>query len=254
MNACPDRQTAIQSYADGELDAVSAAALEDHLRICPGCAAALDEVMAVREALGAPLFRYEAPMALRARIERLTGLVTAQPPGTAPRRAFAPWAGGGMIGAVAASLILLVGMPAVTSTALQDDLVESHVRSLEVSHLVDVPTSDRHVVKPWFNGRLDFSPPVPDLAAQGFPLVGGRLDYVDGHRVAALVYRRRLHTINLFVRPASATTSPVATTSRRQSYNLARWVFGGLEYWAVSDVAMDDVVAFRRAFQAKLAS
>jgi anti-sigma factor RsiW len=124
-----------------------------------------------------------------------------------------------------------------------------HLRALAAPQPFDVASSDRHVVKPWFNGRIDFAPPVVELAPQGFPLVGGRLDYLDGRPVAALVYRRRLHSINLFVRPAPALASPVAATTRRDGYSLVRWVAGGLEYWAVSDVDTGDLQAFRTAFR-----
>ena len=250
MTACPDRETMLHAHIDGELDSLAAAGLEKHLRNCAACRAALDELTEIRAALTTAALRQPAPAALRERIERRTGL--GQAPVVAPRsrRNFGAWLGGGTIGAIAASLALLVGTPAVTSASLQDELVDSHIRSLQASHLTDVLTADRHVVKPWFNGRIDFAPPVHELAAQGFPLVGGRLDYVDGQPVAALVYRRQLHTINLFVRPASATTSPVAVTATRHSYNLVRWVAGGLEYWAVSDVEMRELIAFRAAFEA----
>ena len=253
MTACPDHETKLQAYVDDELDSLSAAAFEEHLRACAGCNSTLDEIHTVRAALAARVLRDPAPTALRDRIERLAGLTEA--PASAPRAtrsigaSIAGWIGGGTIGAIAASLAILIGAPAVTTAGLQDELIDSHIRSLQVNHLTDVLTADRHVVKPWFNGRIDFSPPVHELAKQGFPLVGGRLDYVDGRPIAALVYRRQLHTINLFVRPASATASPVAETSTRHSYNLVRWVAGGLEYWAVSDVEMRELVAFRSAFE-----
>jgi anti-sigma factor RsiW len=153
-----------------------------------------------------------------------------------------------LAGALAASLALLVAMPRLTEPGVEDQIVQSHVRSLLVGHVVDIPTSDRHVVKPWFNGKVDFAPQVPELAAQGFPLVGGRLDYIDDHEVAAIVYRRHLHTINLFVRPASKLASPVGYTHQQQGYTIIRWSGAGLEYWAVSDIDAGDLALFRQLY------
>jgi anti-sigma factor RsiW len=150
---------------------------------------------------------------------------------------------------LAASLALLVGMPQIGEPGLADQLVDSHIRSLQASHLIDVATSDRHVVKPWFNGRIDYAPQVVDLKAQGFPLVGGRLDVVDQRTIAVLVYRRRLHSINVFVRPQPALVSPRPQTIRRDSYSIVRWTAGGLEYWAVSDLALDELDQFHRLFE-----
>jgi anti-sigma factor RsiW len=152
---------------------------------------------------------------------------------------------------IAASLALVLAMPQLTTTSMQDQLVASHVRSLLANHLVDVQTSDRHVVKPWFNGKIDFAPPVVDLADRGFPLVGGRLDYIDGKTVAAIVYRRRLHSVNLFIRPAQGLLPAVGFTSRHDGYSLVRWTQGGLEFWAVSDIEPEELNQFRTAFEGR---
>lgn len=247
MSACIDREMAVQSLADGELDSMNALELEAHLQSCPGCAAALARLHAVRAKIANAAPGYRAPDTLRARIEAMIGPESKPEPARSTRAL--PWLGGGAAGALAASLALLVATPQLTSTALQDQLIAGHIRSLQASHLVDVATSDRHVVKPWFNGRIDFAPPVVELASVGFPLVGGRLDYLEGRPVAALVYRRRLHSINLFVRPAPALASPIAATTHRDGYSLTRWVAGGLEYWAVSDIDPGDLQAFRTAFR-----
>jgi anti-sigma factor RsiW len=253
MMSCPERGPALHAYADGELDALGTAALEAHLRDCAGCRAELDDIEAVRTALRAPEARVRAPEALRMRIEALADVRPAAPP---QRWNWPSFAGGGAIGALAASIALMLALPQLASPTLTGqltdelpgELVASHVRSLQASHLVDIPTSDRHVVKPWFNGRIDFAPPVPELAPQGFPLVGGRLDVIGGRTVAAIVYKRRLHTINLFVRPAGGSSSQTALT--RDSYSLVHWTANGLDFWAVSDVGAADLGEFEKSFRA----
>lgn len=134
------------------------------------------------------------------------------------------------------------------SARLEASLVDAHVRSLMANHLTDVPSSDRHTVKPWFAGRVPFAPKVPELSAQRFPLVGGRVEYVGGHTAAALVYGRRLHVINLFIWPASAGEIE-STGSSYHGYVLAHWIEAGSSYWAVSDVAAVDLTAFEAAYR-----
>lgn len=246
--ACPDRELALHAMIDGELDSLASVALETHLRGCAGCQAALGRLEATRGlfAKSADL-RHRAPQALRDAVSAMVPTATA--PAAPVRRGPLPWLGGGAIGALAASIALLVAVPQLNSGGLQDELVAAHIRSLQAAHLTDIPTSDRHVVKPWFNGRIDFSPPVVELAPQGFPLVGGRLDYIGGRDVAAIIYRRRLHSINLFVRPAPNLVSPASAITRHESYSMARWVSGGLEYWAVSDIDPAELADFRDTFR-----
>lgn len=244
MTACPDKELALHALIDGELDALSAAGLEEHLRSCQSCREELDRLEALHSMLGNTDLGYPAPAALRERIIDQT-IGQSRPSGATPWQA---WAGGGAIGALAASLALFFVMPQLAGPDLAGELVDSHIRSLQATHLTDVLTSDRHVVKPWFNGRLDFSPPVVDLAAQGFPLVGGRLDVIDRHSVAVLVYRRRLHSINLFIRPAPRQGAKSDTGLHRDSYNLVRWISGGLEFWAVSDIDAQELSLFRNSF------
>jgi anti-sigma factor RsiW len=244
MTACPDREVLLHAHLDGELDAANAIALEGHLAACPDCAARLTEFQALREHLADPALSPSAPTALRRRIEAaLEAEARPKARSTAPVRA-SLWAAGG---AIAASLVMAPML--LPPPALETALIDSHVRSLQPGHLIDVATSDRHVVRPWFNGRVDFAPPVPELGAQGFPLAGGRLDYAGGRSVAAVVYRRRAHVINLFILPAggSGWTSPF---NRPTSYSVEHWRAGGLDFWAISDVEGAELAQFRQAFQA----
>ena len=255
MSACADKETLLHGLLDGELDAANAVAVEEHLKLCPGCAAELARLESLRRLLRAPGVGWRAPDGLRARIEAqlaMPGPVAEAPPARpSPWRTWiVPFAAGT---AIAASLLIAVTLPQPGESALEDQVVSGHIRSLQASHLTDVATSDRHTVKPWFNGRLDFAPPVYDLAAQGFPLAGGRLDYLHDRQAAALVYRRRLHVINLFVWPAHAGETP-AGSARLHGYSLAWWTRGGLEFWAVSDIDPQDLDRFRQAFIAAAAA
>ncbi|HZZ90629.1 MAG TPA: anti-sigma factor [Caulobacteraceae bacterium] len=244
MSACPDKELLLHALADGELDAGNVLALEAHIASCPACAEELAAIEAVRAHLAAAPLAFAAPSGLLDRVESALAAAEAPPP---RRRRFLGLdtlvlSGSGM--AIAASIALASLAPAGAS--LQLELVDAQARSLEASHLVDVMTSDRHTVKPWFNGKVDFAPPVVDLASQGYPLVGGRLDRIDGRRVAALVFRRRAHVINLFIWPGD--TPPQAQLRRKDGYSLVRWGAGGLVFWAVSDVDSPDLLGFQQAF------
>jgi anti-sigma factor RsiW len=132
------------------------------------------------------------------------------------------------------------------------EVISAHLRSLQAEHLTDVETSDQHTVKPWFNGKLDVSPPVVDLTAQGFTLLGGRLDYIDGAGVAAIVYRRRRHIINLFVAASTGSEDRRAKIETVQGFNIRRWTEQGLNFWAVSDINADELQEFGQKFEAAL--
>jgi len=247
MTACEDHLLQLHALIDGELDAANSIAIEAHVATCAGCAQELRRLEAISASLGATGVQYAAPEGLKARIEAQLAEQAAPLRRRAPVR---PWLAGAVGAALAASLTLTIAIPQLSTARLEDQLVASHVRSLLAAHLTDVATSDQHVVKPWFNGRIDFAPPVVELADQGFPLAGGRLDYVDGRVVAAVVYHRKLHTINLFVRPAGAFSSVTGVIARRNGYSLDRWTEGGLEFWAVSDISPADLQLFHRTFVA----
>jgi anti-sigma factor RsiW len=249
MNPCPDREPLLQALVDGELDAANAQALEAHLQTCPGCAAHHRTLLALHERLSQPGLADTAPPALRARIAAALDDAAAR---RTPwwRSLAAAWSAAGAMTAVAASLLVIQLATAPDLIAAQ--LLASHVRSLQPGHLIDVATSDRHVVRPWFNGKIDYALPVPELAAQGFPLAGGRLDYADGRTIAAVVYRRRAHVINLFVLPqrTQGWRPPWSAPRLPPGYALEHWRDAGLEFWAVSDVEGGDLARFRQAFEA----
>ena len=167
--------------------------------------------------------------------------------------------------AASAAIILLVAItylggekfltgPSGTEQAAQTELVDAHIRSLQPGHLTDIVSTDQHTVKPWFNGKLDVSPPVIDLTTQGFTLIGGRLDYVDARAIGAVVYRRRQHVINLFVSQTASTEHRAAKTETIQGFNIRHWSDRGLNYWAVSDLANDELADFGEKFESAMRS
>jgi anti-sigma factor RsiW len=243
---------ALHALVDGELDALAAVELEEHLRTCAACRREFETLERLQSVLREPALRLNAPAHLH---DRITSTVAQSRPSARPSAgAWRTWSAGAFSGALAASLLLLLTMPTVGEPGLADQLVDSHIRSLQSAHLIDVATSDRHVVKPWFNGRIDYAPQVVDLKQQGFALVGGRLDVIDRQTVSVLVYRRRLHSINLFIRPRPAITSPLNQRAHQDGYNLVRWTSNGLEFWAVSDLNAGELDQFRQAFAAAAGS
>lgn len=253
MSDCGHDPLMVQALADGELDAVHAAEIERRIETCPDCAALHAEILTLRDALTGDGVRVIAPERLKQRIA--ASLAVAEAPRTTSRPAgrgsrLWGWMGAGAGMAVAACLGLFAVVGAFQQdVALTADLVGGHVRSLQASHLVDVETSDHHVVKPWFDGRLTFSPPVIDLKAQDFPLVGGRLDYVAGRPAAAIVYRRGRHLINLFVWP-DASAAALERTTEADGYAVRRWRAHGMAFAAVSDVNPADLALFETDLKA----
>ncbi len=250
MSTCSDKVPLLGGLLDGELDAANTATLEAHIAGCAACLAELERLEEVRAVLRQPELRSAAPARLRDAIVASSSNAPARREG----RRLPSWLVPGTVGAMAASLALLIALPQAQIAfqppirpAISEELVASHVRSLLAAHLTDVQTSDQHVVRPWFNGKIDFAPPVPELAALGFPLVGGRLDYIGGRVVPAIVYRRRLHTVNLFVWPDHAGATGMACAD---GYCVAQWVQDGLHFAAVSDIDPADLTRFREVFAA----
>lgn len=214
----------IQADCDGELSPAEAARVAAHLDTCPDCAGLQARLLALSARLREEAPRYQAPAPLRRSVRaRLTG--------HGPARRW--WAATGAAAALAACLTLAV-LPARQDT-MPDWIVAAHIRGLQQDHLLDVASGEQHTVKPWFAGRLPFAPPVRDLSAQGFPLAGGRLDYLPGNTAATLVYRRRQHIIGLFIWPAEAEEAG-SGAGVREGYNYVRWQANGMTFWAVSDL------------------
>ncbi|HXP31867.1 MAG TPA: anti-sigma factor [Stellaceae bacterium] len=239
-----------QADFDGELDAVQAAEAERHRAGCAICQAALAELQQVRQRIRQDAPYHRAPDRLRQAVAaRLATATAAAPP--ARRAPAGRWgrsiASFGVGAALAASLMLVILSPGRDSTL--DQVVASHLRSLQPGHLEDVVSTDQHTVKPWFDGRIDFAPPVKDFAAAGFPLEGGRLDYVDNRPVAAMVYGRDKHLINLFVWPAQGAADRAPRTTQRDGYNVVDWIEGGMALWAVSDVESGQLGEFVRLWR-----
>jgi anti-sigma factor RsiW len=244
-----DKVLLVQAELDGELDAAQAASLEIHRAGCPICQAAQVELLRARTLLRGEAYE-TVPDAVRARVMARLQLPEGR---SAPVRRWnwrwlrAPGIGFGLGAACAAALAFLVVLP--QRGDLADAVVADHIRALQPGHLEDVVSTDQHTVKPWFDGRIDFAPPVRDFAADGFPLKGGRLDYLDGRPVAALVYRRDKHIIDLYVWPEGGVTPHLAGDTAIQGYNVVHWTADGMNFWAVSDVErgqLDDFAALWR--------
>jgi anti-sigma factor RsiW len=243
---CEEAEVLLQALIDGELDAGHAREVEDHIASCPRCAELAKDYRAMSRIIADKDARYIAPAELRRRIEAALPQPKAVPSRRAVLRGFAL---GSAVSAMAATGLVAVILRNDDDTRIQSELVSAHLRSLQAGHLTDVLSTDQHTVKPWFNGRLDVAPPVIDLTAKGFTLIGGRLDYVDARAIGAVVYRRRQHVINLFVAQTSDTERHAATMSQRQGFNIRRWSDHGLNFWAVSDLGADELAEFGDKFE-----
>lgn len=258
---CSETRRLVEAYIDGELEADQQAGFETHLKSCPACAAIVDNATARRRTIREQLPRFNAPASLLTSVRATLQRETPAPPLARPVAVSKPtaaiifpiWRVMGIAASVALALFAGYGwgVRRAESTALFNDAIADHVRSLQANHLMDVISTDQHTVKPWFAGKLDFSAPVVDLASVGFPLAGGRLEHIDGRTAAGLVYRRRLHAVNLFVWPA--TEHAVAQRLvRRYGFTAESWSRGDLNFLAVSEIPSEDLTRFVDAYRAAL--
>jgi anti-sigma factor RsiW len=253
---CEESRPLIDFYLDGELDALRAAQFELHVRGCELCTPQIERAAKLRASIRESAPYFAAPAALKQRIHEAlraeAGIKESKPSRTEGIAAWWRWTTAAASLAAVALLAVIV-TPIFHSKSAENqiagEVVSSHVRSLMASHLTDVTSTDRHTVKPWFDGKIDFAPNVQDFAAQGFPLIGGRVDYIDHRTVAALVYQRRLHYINVFIWPTESPSDTLAKQETREGYNIAHWQNAGMQYWAVTDAAAEDLQALAKLTQ-----
>ena len=249
---CRDVMDRLSPFLDDELDPVASREVSRHLESCADCAAAFDRRRRLSESLRRDLEYHRASDLLRARVVRDARAAVGE--GARSRRAAPSW----RWLSVAAAVVAVVGGTWWVTTLPRehaDDLtarevVSGHIRSLMANHLTDVASTDQHTVKPWFAGKLDFSPPVTDFAAAGYPLVGGRLDYLQGHSVAALVYLHHKHAINVFVWPVASAHERVTPAMTQQGFHVIHGTHAGMAYWVVSDLNAEELASFARMFAA----
>lgn len=255
---CEETQNLIHAYIDAELDLVRSLELERHLRDCPMCSTGHENVQIIRGAVRG--LYYQPPAHLQKRITTaIRKEAKTERKNVRSERRARVWLWRPVYVAASMAFIAILSWSAIRllSVRSEDELlsrevIASHVRSLMAEHLSDVMSSDRHTVKPWFNGKLDFSPPVQDLAEENFPLVGGRLDYLNNRPVAALVYQRRQHYINLFIWPSTG-GSDASSQLSAQGYNVVHWNNGGMTCWAVSDLDKQELEEFSDLIRSRLA-
>jgi anti-sigma factor RsiW len=268
---CEEATKLMDGYLDGELDPITSQTIEQHLRECGRCDQAYKTHDSLIRAIGTTTPYFKAPVELRERIQSSLREETTQDPvrngvrgaqvmfnKRQPQSPFIPsaipwnWLGLAAALVLAATIIFNV-VPRLQRPGadqfLATQLIASHVRSLMANHLTDVASSDQHTVKPWLDTKLDFAPPVVDLSEKGFPLVGGRLDYLDNRPVAALIFQRRKHFINLFVWPAGPDAARSTKAMTREGYQLLHWKDSDFNYWAVSDVNEKELQEFKQLFE-----
>jgi anti-sigma factor RsiW len=254
---CDDARKFLGAYFDAELDAARSLEIERHLSSCAACSSAQEQFAVLRDITQAAYF--PAPADLRADVLaaiRRQAPVEIEPEAAGPairhRHIAQPWLLRGLALAAAILLGFFIGQTFSRNSARQvllAQLTDSHLRSLVGTHLTDVLSSDQHTVRPWFEGKLDFAPPVQDLAAQGFPLVGGRVEYIGGRNVAALVYQRRKHFVNVFLWPETGEES-IRTEPPQRGYNVVHWRRDGMSYFAISEVSEDELRKLAELFTA----
>jgi anti-sigma factor RsiW len=243
----------MHGYLDGELDLAGSLEVEQHMQDCQSCTRAYRGQTALRSAFRDRSLYYHAPAKVRKRI--VSSLRQANK-SEAPARSL-PWrwlaVGASVACALLIAFVIWSALPDHLGPSrdelLAQEIVSDHVRSLMVNHLTDVASSDQHTVKPWFDGKLDFAPQVTDFSDQGYPLVGGRLEYLNNRTAVALVYQRQKHFINVFIWPAEGSSDSEAKPIMRQGYNLIHWEKSGMTYWAVSDLNSSELQELARLIQ-----
>ena len=252
MMTCDEATIMLHALVDGELDTDHAHELEAHVGGCPNCAAELASVRQLHQRLSGASLRRPAPEALRRRIEAALPVHSApavRTVATSRRSLLKGFALGTALSAAAAAGVVVMVVRSDRDRRFLGDVVSAHLRSLQGEHLTDMASADQTAVKPWFSGRLAVSPPVVDLAAQGFLLLGARLDTLDGKAVAALVYKRRAHVINLFVTPSVSPQHTPLRADTVQGLNVGRWSDQGLSFIAVSDINADELQEFHTKYE-----
>ena len=242
--SCEHSNTVLHGYLDGELDAARALEFERHLESCPECLAGLEAQETLRSSLQRAQLYETAPVALRRKIR--ASLPALRPVAFSFRWPLVRW----VSLAAVALLVAFVGWRMIRNYGVENqyqaaEIVDAHLRSLQAGHLTDVASTDQHTVKPWFDGKLDFSPPVRDFANDGFPFQGGRLDVLHGRTIAALVYGRRKHVVNVFVWPTSERDAAPRSGSHL-GYQWVDWRQGGMEFCAISDTSAADLDQLQR--------
>ena len=252
MMSCDEARPLLHALLDGELDAGGTREMEEHVASCSRCAAELRQFREMRQAMAGADLGFAAPAALRSRIEAKLTPPAARIAVASRRFMLQGFALGTALSAAAVAGVVFVMLRSDPDDRVLGDAVQAHLRSLQPGHLTDVPSGDRQTVTPWFGGKLAVAPPVADLAAQGFSLVGGRLDTIDGKPVAAIVYRRRVHVINLFVAVAASADHSAVRSETVQGFNTQRWSDRGFSFIAISDLGADELREFHTTFETAL--
>ena len=225
---CAEAEPLIGASLDGELDSQTALRIDDHFSTCHRCSVLLDRLQRLQQEIAAA----ELDWSINADLRPLRAAIRRH---TRENWWRAPWLWRSVLGALAALLVVMIAIPGGSGNSMERQMVDNHLRSMLAGHLVDVPSSDQHTVKPWFHGKLDFAPSVPDLSADGFTLIGGRLDVVGGRPAAAIVYRRRQHVVNLWIQAADGAQAQLKSTDVK-GFHLLQWRKSGMAFWAVSDL------------------
>lgn len=241
---CNDTRLWLGAHLDGELDLSRDAEVLAHLEGCPGCAALRRNEAAWRETVREKLPRWSPPAQLETRIRAELHTAKGAPDASVRRWYWTAWIGGGAAAAVALAFGYGAGARHERAAQFADELVSAHVIAVARGQLAEVASADRHTVKPWLAAHLDFSPPVADFAGDGFPLIGGRVERLQGHAVAALIYQRHKHVITVYVAPGNSIAAPSPAGETRRGYHLRAWRQGDLDFAAVSDVAPEELDAF----------